>query len=171
MTIRDDSSRKAFYFDLSTQKLKIYFSESNPNYAYTLIEKFMKEHDVEHRQYSGYVSNFKMTNIQGVCFCKGLSKQFPWLHQCVERFDMTNVSETYDMLQHIKEPYVDDYSVYEIDFKYPYLVESTDEYKLYKNQDESYTLFDEFDNEIGSTECDNIDDALEELQNQNDLSI
>lgn len=46
MTLKDDYSRKAFYFDLSTQKLKIYFSESNPNYAYTLIEKFMKKNDI-----------------------------------------------------------------------------------------------------------------------------
>lgn len=171
MKLKSDYTRKAFYFDLSTQKLKNYFSKTNPNYAYTLIEKFMKEYNIEHRQYSGYVSICKMSNDNGVAICKSISKQFPWLHQCVERFDMTNVSETYDMIKHINEPYGEDYSTDEVEFEYPYLIEASDEYKLYKNQDETYTLFDEFDNEIGSTECDTIEDALEELQNQNDLSI
>ena len=43
--------------------------------------------------------------------------------------------------------------------------------KLYFNKNGLFTLYDEFDNEIGSTECDNIEDALEELQKQSDLSI
>lgn len=166
-----DTSKKAFYFDLSIHKLKTYFDEENPNYAYTLIERYMKKHNIVHRQWSGYVSDGEMTFEEGVSFCKEMSKQFPWLHLCARRFDMTNIPKTFDMIPYLSKPYINEY-VQTLSLQYPLLVETTDEYKLYKKQDETYLLFDEYDNEVGITDCDNIEEALEELrENEQDLEL
>lgn len=131
--------------------------------------------DIEHLEDYNCLLDDDMTLEKKVDLCNLPSKEFiQWLNNRTPSLEEQqeknpNVPKTFDMLPFIKQPYEE--KIKELNFNYPFLVDVNDEYKLYKNQDESYTLFDDFDNGIGSTECDNIEDALEELQNQNELSV
>ncbi len=169
-----EESRKVFYFDLSVKKLKMYFSSTNPNYAYKLIEMYMLDNGFSHRQFSGYMSQKEMSIEEGISFCKTLGENFPWLKMCVEKFDMTTVPVVYDMNPYLGNPIKKDFNM-EFYLEQTYekvLIDYEDEYRLYKSSNGEYVLFDEYDNEVGITDCDNIEEALEELrEKEQDLEL
>lgn len=161
------NTRKSLHFDLDYNKLKKYYSETNPGNAYRDIKKYMLSHGFEHHQYSGYVSKYKMSKKEGHYFCSSLSNEFSWLHYCVKNIHMTDVgSVDFDMKKAIFEPYLNDDS-----FVIDRLVEMDDNYRLFELDDGEYELRDYDDNLIITTYCETIEDALEEFQNQNDLEI
>ena len=86
---------RAYNFDLDTKKLK----ENFKNYtdAYKLLENSFKKYGVAHRQGSGYVTTKKITTFEAVTLIKKLSTELKWLSDCVKKFDVTNVGETYDL--------------------------------------------------------------------------
>ena len=88
-------SRKAINFDLSTNELKKRFS--NTAEAYNQIKGFMLQNGFEHRQYSVYTSNEVMDEKQIDLLAKRLSRQFPWLPDCVQKFDVTDIGEQHDL--------------------------------------------------------------------------
>ena len=95
-------SRKAINFDLSTEELKKYFKESTAP-AYSAIKNFMLENGFEHRQYSGYASIEQMSDKQINLLIRRLSKQFPWLSTCVQRFDITDIGKQRDLTHLLKK--------------------------------------------------------------------
>lgn len=87
--------RKAINFDLSTNALKKHFN--NTAEAYNQIKSFMLENGFEHRQYSGYTSIEPINEKQVTKITEKLSERFAWLSACVQRFDVTDIGEQYDL--------------------------------------------------------------------------
>lgn len=94
--------RKAINFDLDTRALKEFYPGKDYRAAYGEIKAFMESNGFEHRQWSGYVSIEPLTKNELNEAIKTMAHQFPWLSQCVNRFDVTNISKTYDMIDMIK---------------------------------------------------------------------
>ena len=79
--------RKAINFDLSTNELKKYFSDTREPYA--KIKEFMLENGFEHRQYSGYASKEVMDYKQIIDLTEKIAEKFTWLSSCIQEFDVT----------------------------------------------------------------------------------
>lgn len=94
--------RKAINFDLDTRALKEFYPGKDYRAAYGEIKAFMESNGFEHRQWSGYVSIEPLTKNELNEAIKTMAHQFPWLSQCVNRFDVTNIGKTYDMVDMIK---------------------------------------------------------------------
>lgn len=92
-------SRKAVNFDLSEEKLKIHYPKKNYRQAWYDINSFFTAHGFLHRQKSGYVSENAMSDLQFFEFINEVFNKFPWLAQCADTIDVTNVGKTYDLLK------------------------------------------------------------------------
>lgn len=57
----------------------------------------MLDNGFTHRQWSGYNSKEKLSNLDVQRFATKLSKSFPWLKKCVNRFDVTDIGEQHDL--------------------------------------------------------------------------
>ena len=88
-------TKKAINFDLDTKELLKHFK--NTHQAYSSIKKFMEENGFEHRQYSGYVSNEPISEFAAISITEKLNKKFKWLKDCVQKYDVTEIGETYDL--------------------------------------------------------------------------
>lgn len=89
--------RKAINFDLDTNALKEHYPGKNYRDAYSDIKDFMQKSGFEHRQWSGYVSNEKLSIQKVASVTQRLAKAFPWLQKCVNRFDVTDIGEQHDL--------------------------------------------------------------------------
>lgn len=87
---------KAIYFDLDTKALKKYYPKNRRN-AYREIENFLKDNGFSHRQWSGYISNIKMSSMDITTLNRKLWKKFPWLEQCANKFDVTDIGKSFDL--------------------------------------------------------------------------
>lgn len=106
MPIAESPSRKAIHFDLITAELKKVYKSNNPFVylqAYKQINHFFKQHGFEHRQWSGYLSKEPMLNISISKLIIKLNDDIPWLKNCVRKFDVTNVGETFDLTNIFKD--------------------------------------------------------------------
>lgn len=90
--------KKAFNFDLDTQMLKEIYPGKNYRDGYRDICKFLEINGFEHRQWSGYVSKTAMSNLQINKLVERLINAFPWLKECVNRFDVTDIGEQHDLM-------------------------------------------------------------------------
>jgi len=90
-------------FDLSTRKLKSEFSDKGHRRAYALIKRFFINNNFEHHQYSGYLSKSAIS-YGDVYFLilDSMVAELPWLAECVEKFDATNVTSQSNMLSALK---------------------------------------------------------------------
>lgn len=93
----NDKTTKAVNFDLDTKALKIYYPRKHYRQAYRDIRKFMLDNGFTHRQWSGYNSKDKLSNSDVQRFVTKLSRTFPWLGKCVNRFDVTDIGEQHDL--------------------------------------------------------------------------
>lgn len=93
-----DLNKKAIYFDLRTKDLKKYYPSKHYRKAYRDIKHFLLKNGFIHRQWSGYVSKQPMYDTDIDELTIKLSITFPWLKQCVRRFDVTNIGRSYDYL-------------------------------------------------------------------------
>lgn len=104
--------RKAINFDLDTKTLQKIFQSKNPFVYmewYRQIGSFLKSNGFKHRQWSGYISKEPMSNTEITGIVRKLNKSLPWLKQCVQKFDVTNIGETFDLMfvfkhQKVKAP-------------------------------------------------------------------
>lgn len=92
-------TRKALNFDSSEEKLKIHYPKKNFRQAWYDINSFFTTHGFLHRQKSGYVSENAMSDLQFFEFVNEVFNKFPWLAQCADAIDVTNVGKTYDLLK------------------------------------------------------------------------
>lgn len=99
--------RKAINFDLDTNALKqVYCKTNNPFErlkAYGEIKKFMKENGFIHKQWSGYISKEPLSKTQVDKLIKKMVNEFDWFAKCVNKFDVTNIGNQYDMTKRIWE--------------------------------------------------------------------
>lgn len=94
--------RKAINFDLDTKALKEFYPGKDYRAAYGEIKNFMENIGFEHRQWSGYISIKALDQKEIARNVKKIAQKFPWLSQCVNRFDVTNIGKTCDMIDTIK---------------------------------------------------------------------
>lgn len=87
--------RKAINFDLSTLELKKHFKDTREPYGN--IKKFMLDNGFEHKQYSGYTSKEALNRYDITKLAKQLNATFPWLGDCIQEFDVTNIGSQYSL--------------------------------------------------------------------------
>lgn len=92
----DELKRYSINFDLSMEKLRENFSETNPERAYALIEKFLKDEEYEHVQGSGYHSVNKIALTEGIATLDEMREKYPWLNNSVKSMYLTEIGESYD---------------------------------------------------------------------------
>lgn len=90
---------KALYFDLHVNELRKHFSETNPNGGYNRIRDFLLKRKFSHEQYSGYHSKYKTTDMEIFNLVKNMSKELPWLLECINHFEVTNVGPNHNLKQ------------------------------------------------------------------------
>lgn len=98
--------RKAFHFDLSEERLKCFYPGDTPNAykrAWGEIRTFMEERGFEHTQYSGYESLNVLTDYEAYNVILQLQEKFPWFIQCAQVAALTNIGETHDVLELLRE--------------------------------------------------------------------
>lgn len=88
-------TKKAINFDLDTKELLKHFK--NTHQAYSAIKVFMEDNGFEHRQYSGYVSSGYISDASVTILTEKLNDKFKWLKDCVQKYDVTEIGETYDL--------------------------------------------------------------------------
>ncbi len=50
MARREAKHPKVLYFDLRIKDLKVHYSQTNPQWAYALIQRFLTTHNFSHEQ-------------------------------------------------------------------------------------------------------------------------
>lgn len=97
--------RKQIAFDLKQDDLKAFYPKPkvivNPQYykkAYKDIKNFMLSHEFQHRQGSVYVSENKLKNSEIVLLMEKMAERMPWLGQCVEQLDVTDIGKQHSLL-------------------------------------------------------------------------
>lgn len=108
--IREKSYRKQIAFDLSQQALAQNYPKpagtTDPRFfkrAYGDISRFMEHNGFEHRQYSVYVSKESLTGFDVRLLVNDLACEMPWLAQCVEQIDVTNIIKEHSLLHALKD--------------------------------------------------------------------
>lgn len=99
------SKRKAINFDLDTKKLETVYSVQtgkSPNTAYDDLKRFFKSHNFDWRQGSGYTSQHPLPYTEVFSLVEDAKEKFPWLSECVKKFDVTDIGKYHDLTSIIK---------------------------------------------------------------------
>ena len=99
-------SRKQIAFDLKQDLLKKYYPKPKVNLnsqyykkAYGDLKEFFKNENWEHRQGSVYTSRDILTYYDVAKLMEKIAKDMPWLSDCVDTIDVTNVGEYHSLKQ------------------------------------------------------------------------
>lgn len=92
-----DKCRKAFNFDLVIAELKQHYPDGHHTKAYKDVQGFMTRNGFAHRQGSGYLSKEPLSDLDVIDLIDRLQGALPWFAQCVNKFDVTDVGEMYDL--------------------------------------------------------------------------
>ena len=113
----------------------------------------------------GYVSLKAMRLNEITDFVKQMSREFPWLHKCYKKFDVANIGVVHNLDIYLYEPY------YEIDVDLEIsnenVVDHNEDYKLVDVGDDLYELRNLDDEIISTSTFNNIEDALDEIDERN----
>lgn len=93
---------KALNFDLDTHQLKEHYPGASYRKAYDDLRRFFKCHQFSHRQGSGYISDNKLTTADIYDLMDELSQQLPWIGDCVNKIDVTNIGRQHDLTDLLK---------------------------------------------------------------------
>lgn len=93
---------KALNFDLDTHQLKTYYPGPDYRHAYKDLREFFKHHHFSHRQGSGYMSDNKLGTADIYDLMDELGQQFPWVGNCVNKIDVTNIGRQHDLTELLK---------------------------------------------------------------------
>jgi virulence-associated protein VapD len=94
---------KALNFDLDTNRLIAATGNPYTGNAYKKIRTFFESNGFEHRQYSGYRSSAAYSDSDVLRIVNELYEAYPWLNDCVQRFDVTNIGRTFDIHESIQK--------------------------------------------------------------------
>ena len=89
--------QRTINFDLDTNALKEHYNKSRSS-AYREIQNFLKDNGFYHRQFSGYVSRSKMTDMDVMNLSKKMWAKMPWLEKCAKVFDVAEVGKKFDLI-------------------------------------------------------------------------
>ncbi|MBR6469001.1 MAG: hypothetical protein IKS84_01370 [Lachnospiraceae bacterium] len=92
--------RKEISFDLNTKALEQFYNSIST--AYDDIRRELENHGFEHRQGSVYNSKLPMTDMQIAVIIDDLCKKLPWLSECSEQIDVTNIGQTHSLLSSVQ---------------------------------------------------------------------
>lgn len=99
------TSRKQIAFDLSHEALKRHYprreTAQDPQFfkrAYKDIQRFMDANGFERRQHSVYVSTGELTTLDVAVLMRQMASQLPWLGQCAEKVDATDIGAQHSLL-------------------------------------------------------------------------
>ncbi|MEG1825986.1 hypothetical protein [Gordonibacter sp.] len=99
----DQRRYKMISFDLSTEKLRAEFGYDQYRKAYSLIGAFFAKNSFDHHQYSGYLSRSAMSYAEIYdLVLNAMVVYLPWLAECTQKFDATNVASQSNMLRAIQ---------------------------------------------------------------------
>lgn len=93
---------KALNFDLSTHQLNDLYPGTNYRKAYEDLRRLFMSHNFFHRQGSGYISGEKLSTADIFDLMDDLSQECPWIGDCVNKIDITNVGRQYDLTDLLK---------------------------------------------------------------------
>ena len=93
-------SKKEIAFDLKVKKLKRFFTPYTK--AYKKLSDFFRKNHYEHRQGSVYCSINKITNYDALDLIRKLKHQNPWIVECLNEMDVTNVGNLHRVTNYIK---------------------------------------------------------------------
>lgn len=71
---------------------------TNPNGAYRKIQEYLVKRNFSHEQYSGYHSCNQTTDLEVFDLIRAMTLELPWLSQCLNHFEVTNVGEYHDLM-------------------------------------------------------------------------
>lgn len=98
-------SRKQIAFDLSHEALRQHYPHretvQDPQFfkrAYKDIQRFMDANGFERRQHSVYVSTEELTTLDVAVLIRRMASQLPWLGQCAEKVDTTDIGAQHSLL-------------------------------------------------------------------------
>ena len=77
--------------------LKQYYPKKNFLNAYREIKSFMTKNGFSHRQWSGYRSAEKLTDVQVGLLMLEMREVLPWIDKCSTKIDITNIGKMYDI--------------------------------------------------------------------------
>lgn len=103
-------------------------------------------------------------------FVKQMSKEFPWLHRCYNKFDVANIGLVHNLDVYLDEPYYENDGDLEISNEN--VVDLNEDYKLVEVGNDLYELRNLYDEIIGTSTFNNIEDVLDEISKvvvENDL--
>ena len=83
-------------FDLDTNLLKLYYSSTSPQTAYTDIKKFLVNNKFEHKRDSDYV-NPNINKIGTVELIRNFSKNNKWFPICVNKINISPNIQSLDI--------------------------------------------------------------------------
>lgn len=93
---------KALNFDLDTHQLKAHYPGANYRQAYDDLRSFFKRHQFSHRQGSGYISDARLSTADIYDLMDELGQTLPWIGDCVNKIDVTNVGRQHDLTELLK---------------------------------------------------------------------
>jgi virulence-associated protein VapD len=92
---------KSINFDLDTHRLEAIFGVGKRRNGYSAIKRFLTENGFIHRQWSGYVSQSRLTYAEIYIVIDGFLEACPWLSKCANRFDVTDYMAESDAMDYI----------------------------------------------------------------------
>lgn len=82
--------------------LDVHHPSGDYHRAYYDMKTFFFKHNFIHKQGSGYVSKEKLNSQDVFLLIDDLCSEFPWIIECVEEFDVTNVGTQYGLVEGIR---------------------------------------------------------------------
>ena len=92
---------KSINFDLDTHCLEAHFGKGKRQKGYSAIKSFLTKNGFIHRQWSGYVSEKKLTYAEIYIILDNFLDACPWLTKCANRFDVTDYMAESDVMEYI----------------------------------------------------------------------
>lgn len=93
---------KALNFDLDTHLLRDVYPGANYRSAYNDLKKFLVNENFIHRQGSGYISQDKLSSLDIYELIEDIEQSLPWVSKCINKMDVTNVSQQHDLVEILK---------------------------------------------------------------------
>ncbi|MCD7752654.1 MAG: hypothetical protein LUI10_13130 [Lachnospiraceae bacterium] len=105
--------QKQITFDLSELELQKHYPRCGKRLdsrfykkAWSDIGKFMRRNGFLHRQYSVYISERALTEIDINTLIRGMVENLPWTYKCFIAIDVTDIGEQYELL-----PVMENYAI------------------------------------------------------------
>lgn len=87
----------AISFDLNVAALETHYSGNSYNNAYGDIKKFLATRGFNRQQGSVYFGDSTVDAVRTVMTVNAMSKEFPWLKDCISDIRMLRIEENNDL--------------------------------------------------------------------------